>query len=740
MAQINEWLTIDKTSGTGNAEVTLTASSYEELVDRSASLSIKTHSKEVIMNVIQKAYIENVWIRTNLISSEWQGGTFTTEISSIYDTLYCETTESWLTASIGEVNGKRIVTIVIEQNLTDEIRRGWVVLKNEADVQVGIIKVGQNIERYENFVIFYTTTNGSALSLSSAEVFENEYTKGIGHVRVSTFYPNNIKVPYELFKYKEKLLSVSLSPSIYIIDDGAFMGCSNLSSINLENITDIRLDGFMSCSSLSNVELPSIEHLGDGAFQNAHLKYIKLNENLTDIGIYSFCDNDFTEFVIPNSCTTVGEMAFAHNNNLKRVIFSPNMTSIPQNIFYESRSIETITIPSNIVYIDKWVFAKTNIKNIYIEDRENILDINGDAMDTTGVLSNIYVPNIKTWLLVKAGGLTKPVDGIKGIDYLYVNGELLTDVVIENDLELDIQPYAFYNLKHIRNVYLKSASTIGDYAFSNCTSLQEITIPCLPYTIGSYVFQGCSNLKNIKMYKLPFEGGKKETHTGFATITGSYNTGIVPNGDTRLEFWYKNDGTFSQYNNVIGSQQGGVTDGIFKIIEWGTNQYKLEYDKFSCTFTMDEGWHHIVVSKSEGLVVDDVVQASLSNVTFKNTNTPFYINSNYYENKKANGTFGKIIIDDHIIVPTEYGFYDTTLEMFSAVVDNGSYEFESDGGGTIIVNLVFVSSVPKITNNTFKGVSEYGFLEYPIDVDFSSWLSTSSYYLGYYKWTGSPTS
>ena len=57
--QLNDWLSIDKISGTGNAEITLTASSYEELVDRATSLKIQGISANAILNVRQKAYSLN---------------------------------------------------------------------------------------------------------------------------------------------------------------------------------------------------------------------------------------------------------------------------------------------------------------------------------------------------------------------------------------------------------------------------------------------------------------------------------------------------------------------------------------------------------------------------------------------------------------------------------------------------------------------------------------------------------
>ncbi len=57
--QLNDWLSIDKISGTGNAQITLTASSYTELVDRAASLKIQAQSTNAILNVRQKAYSLN---------------------------------------------------------------------------------------------------------------------------------------------------------------------------------------------------------------------------------------------------------------------------------------------------------------------------------------------------------------------------------------------------------------------------------------------------------------------------------------------------------------------------------------------------------------------------------------------------------------------------------------------------------------------------------------------------------
>ena len=45
---------------------------------------------------------------------------------------------------------------------------------------------------------------------------------------------------------------------------------------------------------------------------------------------------------------------------------------------------------------------------------------------------------------------------------------------------------------------------------------------------------------------------------------------------------------------------------------------------------------------------------------------------------------------------------------------------------------------PTITYYTFYGIGS-GTLYYPKDSDYSTWLSTNSYYLGYYEWEGRPS-
>ena len=79
--QLNDWLSIDKISGTGNAQITLTASSYGELVDRAASLKIQAQSTNAILNVRQNALVPSATLDSYEITA-YGGGTYTNGITS----------------------------------------------------------------------------------------------------------------------------------------------------------------------------------------------------------------------------------------------------------------------------------------------------------------------------------------------------------------------------------------------------------------------------------------------------------------------------------------------------------------------------------------------------------------------------------------------------------------------------------------------------------------------------------
>ena len=80
-----------------------------------------------------------------------------------------------------------------------------------------------------------------------------------------------------------------------------------------------------------------------------------------------------------------------------------------------------------------------------------------------------------------------------------------TDVVIPNTIEYGgnysvttIGQWAFYNCTSLASVNIpNSVTTIGEFAFASCTSLASIDIPNSVTTIGEGAFWNCSSLASI---------------------------------------------------------------------------------------------------------------------------------------------------------------------------------------------------------------------------------------------------
>jgi hypothetical protein len=82
-------------------------------------------------------------------------------------------------------------------------------------------------------------------------------------------------------------------------------------------------------------------------------------------------------------------------------------------------------------------------------------------------------------------------------DYAFSNSSSLASVTIGNSVT-GIGDYAFSNSSSLASVTIPDSVTeIGRYAFYVCTSLAEITIPDSVTSIGSYTFYDCSSLASV---------------------------------------------------------------------------------------------------------------------------------------------------------------------------------------------------------------------------------------------------
>ena len=107
---------------------------------------------------------------------------------------------------------------------------------------------------------------------------------------------------------------------------------------------------------------------------------------------------------------------------------------------------------------------------------------------------------------------------VESTGYLPLDTMVFVDEPIRLPLRRD-DTFAKYNQGHclvtfasqndIRDVVIpNSVTTIGDFAFADCSSLQSVTIPNSVTTIGDGAFSGCSSLQSVTIPNSVKEIGK----------------------------------------------------------------------------------------------------------------------------------------------------------------------------------------------------------------------------------------
>ena len=215
----------------------------------------------------------------------------------------------------------------------------------------------------------------------------------------------------------------------------------------------------------------------------------------------------------------------------------------------------------------------------------------------------------------------------------------------------------------------------------------------------------------------------------YALISNTiYSTGIIPNQNTRLEFWFKPYGTeYEAWEIIIGSQRGDDTSDTFQVRRYlaGINDFVAEIGTSEVSFTMSENeWHHIIMSVADGFVLDGTKIGDFSeNMTV--SNTPLQIGGCIIFNgqRTEEGYYGMIKIDDNIIIPTENGFKNVTTNQILQTLKDGIYTYtenvpiypEGELYKTVNVNVIPKINLQKtglkLGYSTFKEVPEWADFE-----------------------------
>lgn len=146
---------------------------------------------------------------------------------------------------------------------------------------------------------------------------------------------------------------------VYGIGENAFQNKTNVTSVTLpstaERIEELAFDG---CTNLSSVNLnEGLYYIGARAFKNNRsLTSIWLPSTVTELDYAAFCFTGLTSAYIPATVKNVGTSLFYECTNLKSVIFMASIDTLPEGTLIKCSSLENVYLSEGIVSIGTSAF------------------------------------------------------------------------------------------------------------------------------------------------------------------------------------------------------------------------------------------------------------------------------------------------------------------------------------------------------------------------------------------------
>ncbi|MBQ6874387.1 MAG: leucine-rich repeat protein [Clostridia bacterium] len=260
--------------------------------------------------------------------------------------------------------------------------------------------------------------------------------------------------------------------------------------------------------SIKNAELFTTEKLPDGTYKitkcydDSKELVVPSNYNgkvITAVGADLLSYRVMREkIVFEDGIKTIEPETIKNVSFLEEVVLPDTLEEIPDRLFYECRSLKTVTGGRNIKSIGEYAFYKCGSLSNY-EIPDSVDEIKKSAFYSC---QSLYRFNLSQNIR-EIGDFAFGDCGRIQVTFDCANAEFGSSIFVGADIQKIefgsgvkvIPKRIFYSCSKLENVIISdTVERIEEYAFEKCTNLTEIVIPSSVKTIGDYAFKDCKEL------------------------------------------------------------------------------------------------------------------------------------------------------------------------------------------------------------------------------------------------------
>ncbi len=249
---------------------------------------------------------------------------------------------------------------------------------------------------------------------------------------------------------------------------------------------------------------------------------------------------------------------YDYRAEIKEIIIEPGITSISAYAFYDMDLVTSVVVPSGVETLENGAFCGCGITSITLPT--SLTTISDKAFHSCDSLTDVYyLGTSEEWDNIEIGDsnsnlLNANIDF--AISHSGTCGDNLTWKFNKNTGILTISGYGYmddysvtnnapwYEIREqIKELVYEGGDNIGEYAFSDCTSLSRVNVYNMSFEIGKNAFNNCTSL--CELY-FPYE------YLFWEASVYVYDSDFLDN----LDHFYTEENELSATCATIGYEEG----------------------------------------------------------------------------------------------------------------------------------------------------------------------------------------